>query len=252
MPSTSHRYEGILQFQTGFVCSAEYGSIWSRLEGSSQIEIGAQRFDRSRARALGEPADQRGPHSTVNAHRAEFHCPLQPPRTARPSERSAAAELSSSSMVQTRPQPFGAQPRYCAQSLAHGDSQSGVATSASRADASSPLRSPRRPSRPPIGMKSWEETTAHGNSRSGVATSASYADASSPLRSPRRPSRPPIGMKSLRHSHSRASLAIELRRHSRSRLVNAAARNRLGLREQRAVPTELLTRSLCVRGLTVC
>jgi len=83
--------------------------------------------------------DQKRPAFDVGAHRSEFDCAPQRRYRAKPSERSAAAELSSIFIVRTRPQPFGVQPRCCAQRSAHGNSQSGVARSASRTDASSPL-----------------------------------------------------------------------------------------------------------------
>jgi hypothetical protein len=83
-----------------------------------------------------------GIQGTSTHPRAKFHGAPQRWCWPGPSERSAAAELSSSFTVRTRPQPFCVQPLRCAQRSAHGNSLSGVARSASRADASSPLIRP--------------------------------------------------------------------------------------------------------------
>jgi hypothetical protein len=122
---------------TNPIGTAQNNRTRSRPEGSPQSSSESQRSI-ALARTNDHP-DQTRPAFDYNAHGSEFHCAPQRPRWARPNERSAAAELSSSSTARTRPQPFGAQPRCCAQRSAHGNSPSGVATSASPADASSPL-----------------------------------------------------------------------------------------------------------------
>jgi hypothetical protein len=77
------------------------------------------------------------PNTTVSSPR---HAP-QHPVSAKPSERSAAAELSRISNARTRPRPFNLRPRRRAQRSARGNTLSGVATSAPHRNAIPPLMS---------------------------------------------------------------------------------------------------------------